>query len=78
MEENRAMNIRWYYQIQGGHTHVRVFMNGAKCGDLRFRNEEFEHILDSWISGQPTITDFINQETEYLDAETQSVKKITV
>lgn len=33
--------MKWYYQIRGSHTHVRVFMNGAKCGDLVFRNEEF-------------------------------------
>jgi hypothetical protein len=36
--------MRWYYTIKGGHTHVRVFMNGGKCGDLCFRNEEFEQI----------------------------------
>lgn len=34
----------WYYKIAGGHTHVRVFMNGGKAGDLCFRNEEFEII----------------------------------
>lgn len=33
--------MKWYYQIRGGHTHCRVFMNGAKCGDLVFRNDEF-------------------------------------
>lgn len=33
--------MKWYYKIAGGHTHVRVFMSGAKCGDLVFRNEEF-------------------------------------
>lgn len=31
-------------KIMGGHTHVRVFMNGAKCGDLCFRNQEFEEV----------------------------------
>lgn len=36
--------MNWYYSIRGGHTHVRVFMNGAKCGDLCFRNEEFVSI----------------------------------
>lgn len=43
--------MKWYYEIRGGHTHVRVFMNGAKCGTLCFQNEEFtqvrEHCL--WI-----------------------------
>jgi hypothetical protein len=44
--------MRWYYQIQGGHTHVRVSMNGAKCGDLCFTNEEFELVQSScpWIT----------------------------
>jgi len=39
--------MNWYYKILGGHTHVRVFMNGGKCGDLVFRNEEFEAIRQS-------------------------------
>ncbi len=45
------MNMKRYYTIAGGHTHVRVFMNGAKCGDLCFRNEEFELVREScpWI-----------------------------
>lgn len=38
--------MRWYYQELGGHTHVRVFMNGGKCGDLVFRNEEFQRIRE--------------------------------
>lgn len=33
------MNI--YFKILGGHYHFRVFMNGAKCGDLCCREEEF-------------------------------------
>lgn len=37
--------MKWYHHIAGGHTHVRVCMNGAKCGDLCFRNEEFEEIM---------------------------------
>jgi hypothetical protein len=36
--------MTWYYTVRGGHTHVAVFLNGGKCGDLCFRNEEFEHI----------------------------------
>jgi hypothetical protein len=36
--------VNWYFTIAGGHTHVRVFLNGGKCGDLCFRNEEFEQI----------------------------------
>lgn len=42
----------------GGHTHVRVFMNGAKCGDLVFRNEEFETIKDNQ-QGQPALVQLI-------------------
>lgn len=36
--------MNWYYKVLGGHTHVRVFMNGGKCGDLVFRNEEWEQV----------------------------------
>lgn len=38
--------MNWYYKILGGHTHVRVFMNGGKCGDLVFQNEEFQRLLE--------------------------------
>lgn len=48
--------MKWYYKILGGHTHVRVFMNGAKCGDLCFRNEEMKEIFID----HPKIT-FINE-----------------
>lgn len=43
--------MKWYYRIMGGHTHVKVFMNDAKCGDLCFRNEEFELVRQQcpWI-----------------------------
>ena len=37
--------LKWYYAIAGAHTHVRVFMNGGKCGDLCFRNGEFKQIV---------------------------------
>ncbi len=37
--------MNWYYTILGGHTHVRVFMNGGKCGDLVFRNDEFQDLM---------------------------------
>ena len=51
--------MKWYFKIAGGHTHVRVFMNGAKCGDLCFRNEEFEQVREycPWIQ--------FADETEY-------------
>lgn len=44
--------MKWYYEIRGRHTHVRVFMNGGKCGDLCFHNEEFEQVKDHcpWIT----------------------------
>lgn len=34
------MNIYW--KLLGGHYHCRVFMNGAKCGDLCCRKEEWK------------------------------------
>jgi hypothetical protein len=38
--------MTWYFSVQGGHTHVSVFMNGGKCGDLCFRNEEFQSVFN--------------------------------
>lgn len=37
------MTIQWYWRVRGDHTHVRVFCNGARCGELVFRNEEFAY-----------------------------------
>lgn len=36
--------MKWYYRIAGRHVHVRVYMNGALCGTLVFRDSEFEEI----------------------------------
>lgn len=54
--------MKWYYQVLGGHTHVRVFMNGGKCGDLCFRNEEFQIVREScpWIT-------FVEEEKKPVD-----------
>lgn len=44
--------MKWYYQIKGSHAHVRVYMNGAKCGELTFRVEELIEIrINPHISG---------------------------
>lgn len=50
--------MKWYYKILGGHTHVRVFMNGTKCGDLCFRNEEFQELRGAGSTWE--LTEFIN------------------
>lgn len=34
--------MRWHYQVGEAHTRVLVFMNGALCGELCFRIEEFQ------------------------------------
>lgn len=54
--------MKWYYSVRGGHTHVRVFMNGAKCGDLCFRNEEFREILRLAVPLFEAIPDESNEE----------------
>ena len=33
--------MNWYYSILGSYVHVRVFMNGGKCGGLTFCLGEF-------------------------------------
>jgi hypothetical protein len=47
--ENKTL-FRFRYKIQGGHTHVGVFagpgkLSLGKCGDLVFRNEEWNDFL---------------------------------
>lgn len=36
--------MKWYYTAGPAHTRVRVIMNGAYCGALTFRNEEFAEV----------------------------------
>lgn len=36
--------MEWYYKPQGIHVYVRVYMNGALCGSLVFRIEEFNKL----------------------------------
>lgn len=54
--------MKWYYKILGGHTHVRVFMNGGKCGDLCFRNEEFAYIQ----AAKPACVHFIDEAPQVI------------
>jgi hypothetical protein len=54
--------MKWYFKILAGHTPVRVFMNGAKCGDLCFRNEEFEIIRE----GLGTRIIFVDEDQEQM------------
>jgi hypothetical protein len=49
--ERELNHMTWYYHTAGGHTHVRVFSNHAKCGDLCFRNEEFPQVKTA-LSGR--------------------------
>lgn len=37
--------MKWRTEQRGQHTHVTVFMHGANCGKLCFRNEEFNEII---------------------------------
>lgn len=39
--------MTWHYKLAGIHVHVRVFCNGALCGKLTFRKEEFNNIMNN-------------------------------
>ena len=60
------VRFKFRYEIAGGHTHVRVFCGDAgrnafgKCGDLVFRNEEWELFMAQFRS---TNVEFIREET---------------
>jgi hypothetical protein len=56
--------MKWYYTKQGIHVKVRVFMNGANCGTLTFRVEEFEEIKAKALRASPSspIYSFINED----------------
>jgi hypothetical protein len=37
--------MKFYYRELGIHTHVRVYLHGALCGRLCFRNEEGRQVM---------------------------------
>lgn len=53
--------MKWHYKILGGHAHVRVFMNGAMCGTLCFRVDEFERFKDHQTKW-PSIIEFVDEK----------------
>ena len=60
--------MHWYWQLLGSHVHVRVFVNGGKCGDLVFREDEFNKLHDGKseevFSTQLTNIVFIKEDRE--------------
>lgn len=40
--------MRIYYKLLGGHYHCRVFINGAKSGDLCCRESEWTQFMLSF------------------------------
>lgn len=50
--------MKWYFKIRGGHVHVRVFMNGGRCGNLCFRDYEFTE-----VQRNHSVIQFINEDT---------------
>lgn len=48
--------MKWYYTIKEEHVHVRVFMNGALCGTLTFRMDEFKQLVGYSTAGESVIT----------------------
>jgi hypothetical protein len=50
--------MTWYYNQLGEHVHVKVYMNGAFCGKLCFRVDEFQIVREH----SPHVV-FLNQIT---------------
>lgn len=62
--------MKWYYKLIGQHVHVRVFMNGGKCGDLVFREEEFALLKTRALRSSPySIVESFIGEDELSEAE---------
>lgn len=54
--------MKWYYTIAGSHVHIRVYMNGAYCGNLCFRTEEFRQFAAQQTANLGNVrVDFIDQ-----------------
>lgn len=46
------METTFYWKKLGGHVHVRVFMNRGKCGNLVFREEEWEYFTNYCLTAK--------------------------
>jgi hypothetical protein len=58
--------MNWRYKKVGVHIEVMVYMNGAKCGELKFREEEFEQIKRDALSRvKSPIYAFINEDQSH-------------
>lgn len=55
--------MTWYYLRHGIHVHVLVFLNGAKCGELVFRQDEFDFLKTQAGEDQGLIT-FIDRKED--------------
>lgn len=58
------MQQNWYYKVLGGHTYIRVFCNGGKCGDLVYRNDEFISLVEQ-VRNSEVFINFINKTDGY-------------
>jgi hypothetical protein len=57
--------MNWKYKVQGSHVHVKVYMNGALCGNLVFSLSEFEHIVANQAILRPSnLISFVKEERE--------------
>lgn len=72
--------MKWHYRKRGkSHIEVTVFMNGAKCGELCFRKEEFETIMgikieysSGWSNRIVDSDDCFICEIEYINKDIQN------
>jgi hypothetical protein len=67
------LSLHLIYEVLGGHTHVRVFAgrgadHRAKCGDLTFRNEEWDLLFTGLLTSGLTDTGLIELDMETVDA----------
>lgn len=58
--------MNWYFTVKGIHTHVRVFMNGAFCGILVFRNEEYKALTEIMVRVSFIADDGYNESAKAL------------
>lgn len=63
--------MHWYHYALGSHVHVRVFFNGAHCGNLCFTAEEFADIHNDVPLDRADAIEFI------IDTHPTVSKKIT-
>ena len=69
------MKFKVYFKILGGHVHARLFVNGAKSGDLVFRIDEWPEFRKNFTGrGRVGNVEYVNEDEQDLADEEAAIQ----